>query len=83
MPQKVAQHVQFYLSTAVLFVVDRVVAVTRRDDAEDHDRGDVPGWVMITVMTAIVVVALIAVFKPQVTAAVKNVFDSVSGSGNN
>ena len=34
-----------------------------------------------TVTTAIVVIALLAVFKEQVTTAVKNAFDSVSGSG--
>ena len=83
MQQKIAQHVQLWFSTALLFVADRVDAVARRNDTEDGDRGDVPGWVMITVMTAIVVVALIAVFKPQVTTAVKNAFDSVSGSGKN
>ncbi len=52
---------------------------TERDD--DADRGDVPGWVMITVMTAIVVVALLVVFKAQVTDAVTNAFDSVRGAG--
>ena len=52
MQQKVAQHVQWWMSTALLFVADRVDAVTRRDEPEDRDRGDVPGWVMITVMTA-------------------------------
>ena len=36
---------------------------------------------MITVMTAIVVIALLAVFREQVTTAVKNAFDSVSGAG--
>ncbi len=48
--------------------------------AEDRDRGDVPGWVMITVMTAIVVIALLAVFREQVVTAVQNAFDSVSGA---
>ena len=78
MPNKIVQHFQLALTAVALSVVDRVDSVTRRND--DDDRGDVPGWVMITVMTAIVVVAIIAVFKPQVTAAVKNAFDSVSNS---
>ena len=47
---------------------------------EDRDRGDVPGWVMITVMTAIVVIALLAVFREQVVTAVQNAFESVSGA---
>ncbi len=57
------------------------LTAARNTDDKESDRGDVPGWVMITVMTAIVVIALLAVFKEQVTTAVKNAFDSVSGSG--
>ena len=53
------------------------VATARRDADSDHDRGDVPGWVMITLMTAIVVVGLLAVFRGQVTDAVKSAFDSI------
>ena len=52
-------------------------AAARRDADPDHDRGDVPGWVMITLMTAIVVVGLLAVFRGQVTDAVKSAFDSI------
>ena len=43
------------------------------------DRGDVPGWVMVTVMTAVLVVAILAVFRPQVTDALSGIIDSVSG----
>jgi hypothetical protein len=46
-------------------------------DGEDRDRGDVPGWVMITLMTAIVVVGLLAVFRGEVTEAVRSAFDSI------
>jgi hypothetical protein len=44
------------------------------------DRGDVPGWVMVTVMTAILVVAILGVFEPQIKDAVSGAIDSVSGS---
>jgi hypothetical protein len=47
---------------------------------EDRERGDVPGWVMVTVMSAILVVALLAVFEPQIKEAVGNALDSVTGS---
>lgn len=30
----------------------------------DRERGDVPGWVMVTLMSAVLVVALIAVARP-------------------
>jgi hypothetical protein len=45
----------------------------------DHDRGDVPGWVMVTVMTAILVVAILGIFEPQIKDALSGIIDSVSG----
>jgi hypothetical protein len=44
------------------------------------DRGDVPGWVMVTVMTAVLVVAILAVFRPQITGALDGILSSISGS---
>lgn len=49
--------------------------VTRRRD----DRGDVPGWVMITVMTAGLVAALTAVAGPQLRDMLANALSSVGG----
>jgi hypothetical protein len=54
-------------------LIDRV-----RDDRPD--RGDVPGWVMVTVMSAILVVAILAVFEPQIKNAITSAIDSVTGS---
>lgn len=34
---------------------------------EDRDRGDVPGWVMITMMSALLVAALLAIALPALT----------------
>ena len=45
----------------------------------DPERGDVPGWVMVTVMTAGLVVVIFAVFKGKITDAVSNAIDSVTG----
>lgn len=50
-------------------------------DRRGRDRGDVPGWVMITMMTAIVVIVLLGVFQDAVVTAVRNAFDSISGAG--
>lgn len=47
---------------------------------EDRERGDVPGWVMVTVMSAILVVAILGVFEPQIKHAVTSAIDSVTGS---
>lgn len=44
------------------------------------ERGDVPGWVMVTVMTAILVVAILGIFEPQLKDALSGVIDSVSGN---
>ncbi len=49
-----------------------------RDD--DLERGDVPGWVMVTVMSAILVVAIIGVFEPQIKDAISSAIDSVTSS---
>jgi hypothetical protein len=46
----------------------------RRDE-----RGDVPGWVMITVMTAGLVAALWAIAGPQLGTMLRNALTSVSG----
>lgn len=50
-----------------------------RDDRHD-DRGDVPGWVMVTVMSAILVVAILGVFEPEVKSALSGVIDKISGA---
>jgi hypothetical protein len=50
-----------------------------RDRSRD-DRGDVPGWVMVTVMTAILVVAILGIFEPQIKNALSGIVDSVSSS---
>jgi hypothetical protein len=63
----------------LLHVTDTVRARADQTDPEG-DRGDVPGWVMITLMTAIVVIGLLAIFQEQVIAAVRAAFNSITGS---
>jgi hypothetical protein len=55
-------------------------AALRRVRSGAPDRGDVPGWVMVTVMTAILVVAILAVFEPEIKTAISSALDSVTGS---
>jgi hypothetical protein len=64
---------------AVGVMVQSLVARGRalRGDAE---RGDVPGWVMVTVMTAILVVAILAAFRQPIIDAVTNALSSVTNS---
>ena len=51
-----------------------------RGEDDERERGDVPGWVMVTVMTAILVVAILGIFEPQIKSALTGIIDSVSGS---
>jgi hypothetical protein len=83
MSQNTVQKIGLWWSVTLLSFANRLAARKPEKTDDDQDRGDVPGWVMITVMTAIVVIALLIVFKEQVTTAVKNAFESVSGAGKN
>lgn len=42
-----------------------------------NDRGDVPGWVLITVMTATLVAGLFAIAQPQLSALLTNALNQV------
>jgi hypothetical protein len=68
--------IMWRVAVLVLALLDRVSRV-RADGAE---RGDVPGWVMVTVMTAILVVAILGIFEPQIRSALSGIIDSVSGN---
>ncbi len=57
-----------------------VVATLHRLPDDDTDRGDVPGWVLVTVMSAILVVAILGVFEPQIKDAITNALNSVTSS---
>lgn len=47
-------------------------APRRRDD-----RGDVPGWVLVTLMSVTLVTAIALVAKPQLTEMLRNSLNSV------
>ena len=63
-----------YLTAALSALADRV-------REEDPERGDVPGWVMITVMTAALVLAILIPFREAIVSAVQNALDSVTSAG--
>jgi hypothetical protein len=46
---------------------------------DETDRGDVPGWVLITVMTAGLVTGLWLVAEPQLEAFFRSALDAVHG----
>ena len=55
------------------------VAGAARDDRRRDERGDVPGWVLVTVMTAGLVAGLTAIAGPQLNAMLEAALSSVSG----
>jgi len=63
----------------VLTVV--LAALVDRLRGADAERGDVPGWVMITVMTAALVLAILVPFREAIVAAVQNALTSVTSGG--
>ena len=58
-----------------------VAALAARVRGDDPERGDVPGWVMITVMTAALVLAILIPFRQAIVTAVQNALTSVTGAG--
>ena len=66
---------------AYAFVTAALAALTARVRGEDPERGDVPGWVMITVMTAALVLAILIPFREAIVSAVENALTSVTSGG--
>ena len=67
---------RFYLA-----ILAAVAALAARLRSEEPERGDVPGWVMITVMTAALVLAILVPFREAIVTAVQNALTSVTGAG--
>ncbi|MBD3914962.1 hypothetical protein IEZ25_10090 [Nocardioides hwasunensis] len=59
----------------MLLLIGFLAAPHRRRD----ERGDVPGWVMVTLMTAIVVAALTPFVRDQLQALLSQAFAMVRG----
>jgi hypothetical protein len=67
--------------TLALLVGLRVTAaVVARARDDEKDRGDVPGWVLVTIMTAGLVTALWLVADDKLTQLFNDALDSVVGS---
>jgi hypothetical protein len=63
------------------FLLAAVAAFAARVRGADPERGDVPGWVMITVMTAALVLAILIPFREAIITAVQNALQSVTSAG--
>ena len=56
-----------------------ILSLTLRVRTRRDERGDVPGWVLITVMTAGLVAALWAIAGPQLSQMLRDALRSVRG----
>ncbi len=63
------------------FLTSLLTALVERLRGADPERGDVPGWVMITVMTAALVLAILIPFRTAIVDAVTNALTSVTSGG--
>lgn len=61
----------------MLMLLGLLVAARVRPGGRRSERGDVPGWVLITVMSAGLVAALWAVAGPQLAGMLRDALDSV------
>jgi hypothetical protein len=61
------------------FLVSQRDRIVRRVGDGPRDRGDVPGWVLVTIMTAGLVVALWAIAGPKLGQLFTSAVDSVKG----
>jgi hypothetical protein len=66
---------------AYAFLIAATAALAARVRGDDPERGDVPGWVMITVMTAALVLAMLIPFRTAIVAAVTKALSSVTTGG--
>ena len=62
------------------YLTASLAALTARLEGDDPERGDVPGWVMITVMTAALVLAILVPFRAAIVEAVSNALESVTSA---
>lgn len=69
---KIANEIAPRISVAMQVAAERVL------DKSRDDRGDVPGWVLVTVMTAGLVVAVWSVADGQLKAVLTSALRSVS-----
>lgn len=65
------------LTLTLLAVVHALCLRLRPQPGESRDRGDVPGWVMITMMSALLVAALLAIAIPALTGMFNNAMSKV------
>ena len=68
--------------TARRFQVALTRAHARLHTPHDRERGDVPGWVMITLMTAVIVVLIWGIASSSLQSLLSSAFSKVTDQSN-
>ncbi|MDO5368245.1 hypothetical protein [Kocuria sp.] len=63
----------------MLAVLASINALRSRLTDDDRDRGDVPGWVMLTLMSAVLVAGLLLIARPALEGLFQDAINRVSG----
>jgi hypothetical protein len=63
--------------SSLLVVLGIALGAGSRGADDHHERGDVPGWVMITLMSAVLVAALLALAGPALESMFNQAMDTV------
>jgi hypothetical protein len=78
---RITHHIVGKACRVTTMPVIRVVKRRWAESANEMDRGDVPGWVMITLMTAVIVVLIWGIASTQLTDLLNSAFGKVSKQG--
>ena len=68
-----------FFTAPMLAVLSSINALRSRLMDEDRDRGDVPGWVMLTLMSAVLVAGLLLIARPALEGLFQDAINRVSG----
>jgi hypothetical protein len=76
-----SRNIQNAVAHGTLYVADviRRFKKSRFFKALSDQRGDVPGWVLVVLMTTGLVTAIWTIAAPRLTAILKNALDSMNG----
>ena len=60
-------------------VEKKICAANEEDSSEFDERGDVPGWVLVVLMTTGLVTAIWTIAAPRLSTILKNSLDAMNG----
>ena len=68
------------MNAVQIVVIQAWLQATDRPRRRGRDNGDVPGWVMITILSAVLVVGLIAIAGPKLNGLFNSATDNVTNA---